>query len=79
MNEYLEQPSAALNVPAVVPDMSDLAEQLVAAAAGQGIDQTGAMTCAVGGPWAAGACGAGAGIVTAVVTTGLLNKISWFD
>ena len=42
MNEYLEQPSATLNMPAVVPpDLSDLAEQLVAAAAGQGIDLTG--------------------------------------
>ena len=42
MNEYLEQPSATLNMPAVMPpDMSDLAEQLVAAAAGQGIDLTG--------------------------------------
>ena len=41
MNEYLEQPQAAVNMPAIVPDMSDLAEQLVAAAAGQGIDLTG--------------------------------------
>ena len=42
MKEYLEQPSATLNMPAVMsPDMSDLAEQLVAAAAGRGIDLTG--------------------------------------
>lgn len=44
MNEYLEQPRAVVSVPAVVPDMSDSAEQLVAAAAaGQGIDLTGEM------------------------------------
>lgn len=42
MNEYERPAEPAQNVPAVLPpDMTDLAEQLVAAAAGQGIDLTG--------------------------------------
>lgn len=42
MNEYEGPAELVQNVPAVMPpDMTDLAEQLVAAASGQGIDLTG--------------------------------------
>ena len=41
MNDYFEPTDSAQNVPAVEPpDMTDLAERLAAAAAGQGIDLT---------------------------------------